>query len=74
MQETSNGLNQQDLTDDEPRQSKRVRTSKSFDLDFLTYLLENEPQSFKEAMTGPETPLWKEAIYNEIESIMQNHT
>ena len=25
-------------------------------------------------MTGPEAPLWKEAVNNEIESIMQNHT
>ena len=25
-------------------------------------------------MTGPEASLWKEAINNEIESIMQNHT
>ena len=24
-------------------------------------------------MTGPEAPLWKEAVNNEIESIMQNH-
>ena len=25
-------------------------------------------------MTGPEAPLWKEVVNNEIESIMQNHT
>ena len=25
-------------------------------------------------MTGPEAPLWKKAVNNEIESIMQNHT
>ena len=25
-------------------------------------------------MTGPEAPLWKEDVNNEIESIMQNHT
>ena len=73
-QETSNGFDQQDLTDDEPRRSKRARTSKSFGPDFLTYLLENEPQSFKAVMTGPEAPFWKEAVNNEIESIMQNHT
>ena len=42
-QKTSNGLDQQDLTYDKPRRSKRVRTSKSFGPDFLTYMLENEP-------------------------------
>ena len=40
----------------------------------LTYLLENEPQSFKEAMSIPEAPYWKEAINDEVESILQNHT
>ena len=58
----------------EPRRSKRARTSKSFGPDFLTYLLENEPQSYKEAMASPEAPLWKEAINSEIDSILQNHT
>ena len=56
--------------DDEPRRNKRTRTSKSFGLDFLTYLLEDEPQSFKEAMSSPEAPYWKEAINDEVESIL----
>ena len=56
------------------RRCKRAMTSKSFGLYFLTYLLENEPQSFNEAMSTPEAPMWKEAVNSEIESIMQNHT
>ena len=48
--------------------------SKYFGPDFLTYLLEDEPQSFKEAMSSPEAPYWKEAINDEVESILQNHT
>ena len=56
------------------RRSKRARTFKSFSPDFLTYLLENEPQSFNEAMSTLEAPMWKEAVNSEIESIMQNHT
>ena len=56
------------------RHSKRAKTSKSFGPDFLTYLLENEPQSFNEAMSTPKAPMWKEAVNSEIESIMQNHT
>ena len=38
------------------------------------YLLEDEPQRFKKAMSSPETPYWKEAINDEVESILQNHT
>ena len=39
------------------------------------YLLEVEPQSFKEAMSSPdEAPYWKESINDEVESILKNHT
>ena len=40
----------------EPRHSKRAKTSKPFGPDFLTYMLEDEPQSFKEAISTPEAP------------------
>ena len=63
-----------DESEEALRRSKRARTSKPFGLDFLTYLLENEPQSFNEAMSTPEEPMWKEAVNSKIESIMQNHT
>ena len=58
----------------EPRRSKRQRTSTSFGPNFLTYLLENKPRTFKEAVTSPEAPFWKEAINREVESILSNHT
>ena len=45
-----------DNESDEPRLSKRARISKSFGPNLLTYLLENEPQNFKEAMSSPEAP------------------
>ena len=60
--------------EEEPRRSKRARTEKSFGPDFLTYMLEAEPQTYKEAISSSEGPLWKEAIKSEIDSIMQNHT
>ena len=72
--DTAMGSSQGQQDDDEPRRSKRTRTSKSFGPDFLTYLLEDEPQSFKEAMLSPEAPYWKEAINDEVESILHNHT
>ena len=34
----------------EPRRSKRSRISKSFGLNFITCMIENEPQTFKEAI------------------------
>jgi hypothetical protein len=58
----------------EPRRSKRIKTSKTFGPNFLTFMLEDEPQSFKEAICTLEAPLWKEAVNSEIESILQNHT
>ena len=51
-----------------------MRISKSFRLDFLTYLLENEPQTFKKVMSSPEASYWKEVVNSEIESVMHNHT
>ena len=38
----------------EPRHSKRTRIEKSFGLDFLTYMLESEPQTFKEMVNSSE--------------------
>ena len=67
-------ISRSDPMEDEPRRSKRQRTSTSFGPDFLTYLLENEPRKFKEVVTSPEAPFWKEAINSEVESILSNHT
>ena len=47
---------------------------KSFDLDFLTYVLEGEPQTFKEAVNSTESLMWKEVIKSEIDFILHNHT
>ena len=44
-----------------------------FGHDFLTYMIENFSQSFKEDMSYTEAPYWKEAINSEINSILQNH-
>ena len=78
LESTSSTSHDQELMEErnkvEPRRSKRTKTSKTFSPDFLTFMLEGEPQSFKEAMSTPEAPLWKEAFNNEIESILQNHT
>ena len=60
--------------DVEPRRSKRARTNTSFGPDFITFLTEVEPQTYTEAMSTPEAPYWQEAVNDEINSIIQNHT
>ena len=54
--DTANGNHQ---NEEEPRRSKRAKKTKSFGLEYLTYMLDNEPKTFKEAMSTPETPFWK---------------
>ncbi|GKC41981.1 hypothetical protein Tco_1059703, partial [Tanacetum coccineum] len=36
----------------EPRRSKRARTEKSFGSDFVSFMVENEPTSYREAVTS----------------------
>ena len=41
----------------------------------MTILLEEgDPKTYKEAVTSPDGPMCKEAIINEVDSIMKNHT
>ena len=59
---------------DELRRSKRRRKEVSFGDDFYTYLIENEPSSYFEAISSPDALLWKEAIKIELDSILKNKT
>ena len=38
---------------------QKSKDKKSFGQDFLTYVLEGEPQTFKEAMNCSESLMWK---------------
>ena len=54
--------NSQDENNDgevEPRCRKRARTKKPFGLDFITFVLEGEPQTFKEVVYSTESLMWK---------------
>ena len=62
------------LTSEEPRRSTREQKFVSFGPDFVALLLENEPQTFKTAMSSSESTYWKEAVNSEIVSILSNHT
>ena len=74
MLETINENSQDQDSKVEARRSKRVMTEKSFGLDFLTYVLEGEPQTFKEAVNSIKGLMWKEAIKSEIDFKLHNHT
>ena len=54
----------------------KKKKKKSFSPYFLTYVLEGEPQTLKEAVnfTITEGLMWKEAIKSEIDSILHNQT
>ena len=58
----------------ELRRSKRVRKETDFGKDFFTFLIDDDPLTYKEAISSPDAPFWKEAINNELESILSNHT
>ena len=56
----------------ELRRSKRKRKKVSFGDDFYTYLIENKPYCYFEAISSSKALLWKEAIKTELESILKN--
>jgi len=73
--ETSSSEGQVGLeTKVEPRRSKRAKKAISFELDFLTYMVRDKPQTYNNAMTSFDAPYWKEAVNSEMKSIMQNQT
>ena len=53
---------------------KRQRTVKSFGDDFFVYLMDDTPTSISEAYASPDADYWKEAVRNEMNSIMANGT
>ncbi|KAL0418806.1 UNVERIFIED_CONTAM: hypothetical protein Sradi_1294100 [Sesamum radiatum] len=59
---------------DERRRSKRARVVKDFGSDFVTYNIEYDPVTFKDAMNSLEVKQWKEAVKSEMDSIVSNGT
>ena len=54
--------------------SKRRRVAKSFGNDFIVYLVDDTPKSIAEAYASPDADDWKEAVHNEMDSILSNGT
>ncbi|KAL8124691.1 hypothetical protein AgCh_012369 [Apium graveolens] len=59
---------------EEPRRSKRAKIVKDFGGDFITYNIEDEPLTFRQAMDSSESRHWKGAVKSEIDSIVSNGT
>ncbi|KAL0409471.1 UNVERIFIED_CONTAM: Retrovirus-related Pol polyprotein from transposon TNT 1-94 [Sesamum radiatum] len=59
---------------DEPRWSKRARVVKDFGSDFVTYNIEDDPITFKDATASFEAKQWKETVKSDMDSIVSNGT
>ena len=57
-----------------PRRSKRARVEKDFGLDYYVFNIEENPQNLKKALTSPDSIFWKEAVNDEMESLISNKT
>ncbi|KAL0404177.1 UNVERIFIED_CONTAM: Retrovirus-related Pol polyprotein from transposon TNT 1-94 [Sesamum radiatum] len=64
---SSTSLTHEEL--DEPRRSKRARVVKDFGSDFVTYNIEDDPITFKDAMASSEAKQWKEAVKTRLTTI-----
>ncbi|KAL0327045.1 UNVERIFIED_CONTAM: Retrovirus-related Pol polyprotein from transposon TNT 1-94 [Sesamum angustifolium] len=59
---------------DIPKRSKRARVVKDFGSEFVTYNIEDDPVTFKDAIASLEAKQWKEAVKSEMDSIVSNGT
>ena len=62
------------LEESQPRRSARSAKPRDFGPNFQVYLVERDPESYAEAMASHDAPFWREAIDDEIHSIMSNNT
>ena len=58
----------------EPWRSKRARVEKDFGPDYYVFNLEENPPNLKEALASPDAIFWKEAVNDEMESLISNRT
>ena len=65
-------LQNQENFEMEPRRSKRARVEKDFGPDYYVSNIEENPQNLKDALPLPDSIFWKEAINDEMESLISN--
>jgi hypothetical protein len=54
--------------------SRRLSVEKSSGDDFIVYLVDDTPTTIAEALASPDADDWKEAVHNEMDSILSNGT
>jgi hypothetical protein len=64
----------EEIDSEAPRRSKRPRTTKSFSHDCTVYLMDDTPKTIIVAFATPDVDDWKEAVHNEMDSILSNGT
>jgi hypothetical protein len=64
----------EEIDSEAPRRSKRPRTAKSFGADFTVYLMDDTHKTIIKTFASPDADDWKEAVRNEIDSILSNET
>jgi hypothetical protein len=62
----------EEIDSESPRSSKRPRTIKSFGDDFTIYLMDDTPKTIVEAFASSDVDDCKEAVRNEMDSILSN--
>ena len=68
---TPHSQNQENL-EIELRRSKRVRVEKYFGPDYYVFNVDENPFTLKEALLSPDCVFWKEAMNDEIDSLISN--
>ena len=71
---STSSLEDQHMSDIEPRRSKRVRKEKDYGPDYYVYNLEEIPNTIEEALSSPDSIFWQEAINDEMDSLISNKT
>jgi hypothetical protein len=64
----------EEIDSEVPRRSKRPKTAKSFGDDFIVYLMDDIPKAIVKTFASPDVDDWKEAVHNEMESILSKGT
>ena len=71
------GDNSSNAINNEPiklRRSKRSRKARDFGDDFYTFLLEDDPKTYNEAMMSVDALFWKKTVNDEMNSLRINKT